>query len=57
MYAGDLTISYAPSSVRFGQASAIRASSVDDVLAAAMGYTPEVSHTSSLHLLLNVITI
>lgn len=46
--AGDLTISYAPSTLRFGQASALRASSLDDVLAAAMGYTPETSSWSGL---------
>ncbi|KAA0190763.1 hypothetical protein HAZT_HAZT005095 [Hyalella azteca] len=46
--AGDLTISYAPSTLRFSHAGALRASSLDDVLAAAMGYTPQTSPWSGL---------
>lgn len=42
-YGGELTISYSPQSVRFMQATALRSSSLDDVIAVAMGYTPETS--------------
>ncbi|KAF2362471.1 Renin receptor-like [Trinorchestia longiramus] len=47
-HAGDLTISYAPDSLRFGHASPLRSSSLDDMLAAAMGYTPATSPWSGL---------
>jgi len=47
-YGGDLTVAYAPESLRFVQASSLRASSLDDVLAVAMGYTPETTPWTGL---------
>merc|ERR1712168_989295 len=40
---GEVTVTYSPSTVRFGSAGVLRASHLDDVLAAALGYTPEPS--------------
>ena len=38
-YGGDMTVSYAPSSLRFVHANTLRSSFLDDMLAVAMGYT------------------
>jgi len=50
-----MSITYAPPSLQFGKAAALRSSSVDDMLAVAMGYTPQVLIASIEYLCLLVI--
>lgn len=38
---GDITVSYSPSSLRFGSADSLYSSELDDVIAASLGYTPD----------------
>nr|XP_053651310.1 renin receptor-like [Cherax quadricarinatus] len=40
VYCGEINVAYSPPTVRFGSASVLRATDLDDVLAAALGYTP-----------------
>ncbi|XP_027229253.1 ATPase H(+)-transporting accessory protein 2-like [Penaeus vannamei] len=38
---GEVTVAHSPSNLRFGSAGVLRATHLDDVLAASLGYTPE----------------
>ncbi|KAB7500750.1 Renin receptor [Armadillidium nasatum] len=38
---GEITVNYAPSSLRFGSAGSLHTSEFDDVITTCMGYTPE----------------
>ncbi|KAK8726732.1 hypothetical protein OTU49_010032, partial [Cherax quadricarinatus] len=40
VYCGEINVAFSPPTVRFGSASVLRATDLDDVLAAALGYTP-----------------
>ncbi|XP_042204991.1 renin receptor-like [Homarus americanus] len=40
VYCGELTVAFSPPTVRFGSGGILRATDLDDVLAASLGYTP-----------------
>ncbi|XP_071549781.1 ATPase H(+)-transporting accessory protein 2 [Panulirus ornatus] len=40
VYCGEITVAYSPPTVRFGSADFLRATDLDDILAASLGYTP-----------------
>ncbi|KAK7079833.1 Renin receptor [Halocaridina rubra] len=43
VYCGEVTVVHAPSTLRFGSASTLRASNLDDIITSALGYTPKES--------------
>lgn len=42
-YCGEITVVHAPPTLRFGSASTLRASVLDDILTSSLGYTPKES--------------